>query len=157
MEATAKKFQLGHTARYAKLSYKHSDDIWADIMACLRADDYTPSTHAEVLGIIANNVTPLIKDDIRKYTFDFMEATNPLTCWTNGYLTSDYIPLPLKKGDKDLSTDKKYDYQEAVLRFFLRKLTLTNGVDLGELPEASFKVLPLSDEAEKNRKKHKKK
>lgn len=135
-----KEFHLNHVALYTKGHYAKNEDIWEDIKACLRADDYTPETKENVLAIVTRNVAPLFKQDIVDYTRALIDAINPYGCWKYGYYTNtcDWI-----KNYKEL---KDYDQQEAILWFFLSKLQGSTNTELNNLVRvrADSKVLPLA-------------
>lgn len=133
--------RLKHVALYSKHWYKRSDDVWADLIKCLEADDYTPQTKYDVLSIIINNVAPLFnKWDIERYTIDLISAISPQNCWKHGYYTKDHT-LAVERWPE--LAYKNYDYYEATLWYFLSKLSNSTITELGGLPKPSKSVLPL--------------
>lgn len=143
-------FILHHVALYAKLHYERSENIWEDIKACLRADDFEPRTKGDVLDIIVRRVAKLHETkDIEHYTLRLIDDISPSGCWRRGYYTNDY---PFKmKGD----ILPEYDYYEAVLR---THLSILMGMTIdqlgGKLPKADGNVLPLRKQESLKKKKH---
>lgn len=131
---------LKHVALYTKFHYEHGDDVWDDITKCLQADDYTPDSKGDILSIIINNVAPLFKMEIHYYTLEIIEALDRLNCWKFGYYTQDHKWAVNKWPELQL---KVYDYQEAVLWFFLSKLQRSKVSELDGLPKADPNVLSL--------------
>jgi hypothetical protein len=132
---------LKHIALYSRHNYKHSSDIWADIKKCLEADDYTPRNRFDMIEIISRNVAPLFSPKgIEEYTVELLDSTYPHNCWKCGYYTKGHEWAGFE------SSEVEYDYLTAVLYFFLSKLQRTTASDLGGLPEADKKVLPIWSE-----------
>lgn len=134
--------KLKHVALYTKGWYQRTDDIWADIQACLVGDDYTPFTKQDILDIVIRNVTPLFSNyTVSDFTIELISSINPVECWKNGYYHKEHTWIPKKESEKFA----EYDYQQAVLWFYLSRLQRATVYECGGLPKkANEKVLPLS-------------
>lgn len=133
---------LKHVALYSKNWYERSKNFFEDVKACLRADDYTPETNYDVLSILITNVAPLFQNiPLERYTRELLADTAPSQCWKTGYYTKDHTWLMSKSIDE--FKDKEYDRDEAILFFFLSKLSSSTKTELGGLPQPSADVLPL--------------
>lgn len=130
---------LKHVALYTKFHYKKSDDIWADIKKCLEADTYMPRNKEDILTIIIRNVVPLFNMPTADFAMVFTDALYPYNCWKYGYYHNDC------KWVKDYKKLPEYDYQTAILWFYLSKLQGATIDECGGLPQADEKVLPFSE------------
>lgn len=143
-----KKFAIANVALYAKAWYKRSGDVWADVIKCLKADDYEPNNRHDVLAIIMRHTVPLMGTDVLHYTQRLLEAIDPHTCWRYGFYTKNHT-WALKNWPELANVE--YDAHTAMLWFYLSWLQGEEVVKLGgKLPAADPNVLPLRKEEEIN-------
>jgi len=134
--------KLKHVTLYAKNWYKKTD-IWEDVKKCLEADGYTPFSQKDILIIIISNVSKFLFErknfDITTYTRELVEYTCSKECWRTSYYhnKSNWVK------EEDLKILPDYDYDVAVLYFFLFKLWLADLDELDGLPKPDKSVLPL--------------
>src|ERR1017187_6087391 len=99
---TDTEFLPKHVALYAKLHYQRSDNVWNDVMICLKADGYEPYSHGDVLGILTRNMAKLNDKPHEHYMQCFIDGISPQNYSRHGYYT--------------------YDYQTAILWYYLSEL-----------------------------------
>ena len=148
MTENQKFFKLLHVAKYAKKHYLRTDDIWADLKLCLRADDYTPDDNNDILGIISTNMYPLLIRDEHTIA-EFIKYCAPDRTWEIGYYTKQSQEPVLRKGlEKENLPD--YDYWTAVLYSYMLILRFsgkeTFGVD--KMPESCIPELRIKHSGE---------
>jgi hypothetical protein len=130
---------LKHLALYTKNHYERSGDVWEDVKKCLIADEYTPFNKNDILHIVIRNVVPLFKyNDLVYYTIVLVDGISPYDCWKYGYFHK------LCSWAKDSDKLPSYDYETAILYFFLSTLQGSTVEELNGLPEADSNVLPLN-------------
>ena len=135
---------LKNVTLYAKGWYKKSNDIIEDLKKCLNADDYCPCDRGDVCNILISNLsqTPwLMRNGISYYINDLLSGINPKTCWKIGYYTKNNAPCYKPEENE---TYPEYDFQTAIIYYYLSILRFMEMKDLGGLPKPSKKVLPLS-------------
>lgn len=138
-----KAFKLLHVAKYAKKHYIRTDNIWADLKLCLQADDYTPGTDSDILGIISTNMYPLLITDEHTLS-EFMKYCAPDKTWEIGYWTKQTPEIWLQKFTSDEKQRlPEYDYWTAVLYSFMFILRFCDREKLGveKLPESRIPEL----------------
>jgi hypothetical protein len=129
-----KPFGIGHVALYSKNWYQSSGNVWDDVIKCLNGDGYTPLKKRDVINIMLGHVLN-IQTDPESFTSKMIEAIEPSETWKCGYYHSDHTWVkPMNQ--------EKYDYQTAILHFFLSILGNSKLVDLGELPTVDETILP---------------
>lgn len=143
-----KKFPLGHVALYAKNWYKRYDprgrgknkSIFDDLRICLTHDNYSGEyfSDAQVASIIASKVCENLKSS-RLEIIQILSGISPHECWKSGYYTLECSWI--SKEQKEYL--KPYNYNEAIVRYFLSVLSMTELKELGELPK------PIYDQSEK--------
>lgn len=136
---------LKHLALYMKGHYERGNAIWDDVKKCLIADDYEPNTTGDMLGIVIRNVAPMFSNyGIPEYTRELVEAIQPSICWRYGFYTKEHTWCK----PEDIANFPDYDYQTAILYFFLSRLQGATVKECGGLPEADPNVLPLTKKEE---------
>ena len=112
----SKVFKLSHLVLYAKGWYKHTDNVWEDLIKILELDDYTPFNKMDVYSIISGKF-----QEFEHRSSELKEVLNgihPNQCWKFGYYTNtcdlveNYKSLP----DYDMPTAFIY-YVLSSLRF----------------------------------------
>jgi len=135
------KFRLTHVALYAKNQYQIRN-IWEDLRKCLTGDDYFGEgmTNYDIAHIIMNNTERLPNHGHAnsKNIMSVLDAISKEECWKIGYYTKD---SPWAKGYEHI----EYDYYEAIVRYCLSRLRMTEVKDFEGLTLVpNEKVLPLS-------------
>jgi hypothetical protein len=130
------KFNLLHTALYAKHWYKHSDCIWDDLKKTLAMDNYQGDLMTK------NNIVFVILDHCQKIPnqlaftslYKFTKGISESECWIYGYAT---------KGNSFSLRDllPEYDINEAVVRYCLSNISFLSPEELGGvvMPKPDFK------------------
>jgi hypothetical protein len=133
--------ELKHVALYAKGHYRRSDNIWEDLRACLEPNGFIECEKEDIVVLITNAVSPLIalRWPTKQLMNNFINEIRPHNVWRFGYRTKDY-PFAKEEEKKDYPD---YDYDEAIVRYYLSELVSQKVTDLGGLPLPSKKVLPL--------------
>lgn len=141
----SEKLKLMHFALLCKGHYewpKSNKDqhanMWEYVKKALHADDYQPQTKEDITGILIANVTKHIKKDKDTFTSMLLNAIHPHGCYSVGYYTRDW---QFAKGH---TKRVRYDYQTAVLYFYIHHVRFMNVNEFGEMPSPDARVLPLS-------------
>ena len=146
---------LKNVALYSKHWYQRSGDIWEDIKTCLKADDYMPDNKQDILNIVIRNVAPFFKSssyyNIEQFTPYFIDEIAPYNCWKYGFYHKKCAWA--FKTEEEKNSAPEYDYQTAILYFFLSRLANATITECDGLPNPDKKVLPLSKNAKKHFKK----
>ncbi len=135
---------IAHVILYAKHWYKRSDDIIEDLKKCL-SSNYMPDNKYNIFIILTRVVSQIpwmMRHGIHYYTFNLLEAISPNECWKYGYYTTDHVGWIHNSEDK--SKLKPYDYQMAVIYYYLSTLCCMEIKELGgELPKPDENILPI--------------
>lgn len=144
---------LKHFTLFAKGHYKwprnnkdHDNNMWEYVKKALEADDYMPGNRGDIISILMTNTTKHIdksKDDL---VFDLVSAISPNSCYSIGYFTKNHwLAIGYQKR-------VKYDYQTAILYYFISKARFMTVDKFISLPKADPNVLPLNEFTETNKK-----
>lgn len=109
------KFKLSHVTLYAKGWYKHTDDIWADLMKILELDGYQSFDRRDVYNILVNSVQ---NSNLYRWTElrEVLNGIHPDNCWKVGYWTKGCAFGPENNVEYDMATAFVY-YVMSNLKF----------------------------------------
>lgn len=113
---------LGNLVLYAKNGYKKTNDIFSDVLLCLRADElqYIKQDPQYIAEFVGRKVRPFMAECRMD---EFLRNMSPNYCRNIGY---------------NFEMMKDYNYWEAVLRAYLYELLMMELSELGiELPKPS--------------------
>lgn len=131
-----KKFSLLHLALYSKNWYKkcNKQSIWDDLKVILTLDGYGGEyfTNGDITRVILTQCQH-IEMNAFKSMYDFAIGVSKDDCWKYGYYTKGNTYN--NKKDSELP---EYDYNEAIVRYCISNLMMT------ELSEFA-KHLPMPD------------
>ena len=130
-------FCKGHYA-WPKANKEHDEQMWECVRLALCADDYQPETRHDILHIIVSNVTEFTNDDKERFVLELTNAISPYACYNIGYFTRDFF---LAKG---YTKRVKYDYQTALLYFYIHKVRFMHANVIDGLPKPDPKILELA-------------
>ena len=110
------EFRLNHVVLYAKLWYKHSDDIWADLKKCLTADGYSGDImrNRDVYWILINQFENMEHRGHAHMLSTVIDSVNEQSCWKFGYVTKGSC-----FADDPGVEYPEYDISEAIVRYIL--------------------------------------
>lgn len=125
------KFNLPHTALYAKNWYKRTE-LWDDLRKILTADGFygESMTKEDIMTVISNHCFR-----INNYQFEtpnFINSMIPQYTWKFGYSHDKTMMYP---------EENEYNYMEAVVRYCLSGLSFTERTELPKM-KPDYNILP---------------
>lgn len=136
---------LKHFTLLSKGWYKRPFDntdpeaIWELAKKVLIADEYQPDNRTDVLSIIISAMTPLFEKTSSDLAMDMINCLNPKCTYKIGYFTEDCDEHFVMQVSKC-----KYDYQTAVLYYYMYKTRYIKSELIGRLPQPDPNVAELS-------------